>query len=111
MPLACPRMTARDRWKKRPVVLAYFAFRDEVRACRVSVSIPSKVIFWMPMPKGWSQKKKREMEEMPHTVRPDLDNMLKALIDSVWPEEDGMVWSLWPEKRWSSKPGIEVLPI
>lgn len=109
-PMACPRMTARDRWKKRKPVLEYFAFRDEVRARGVTVPIPSKVTFLMPMPKGWSQKKKRLMNAEPHLVRPDIDNLLKALIDSVFPDEDAMVWSIWPEKRWSSSPGIEVVP-
>src|SRR5258707_721634 len=68
-PVACPRMTNRDRWKKRPVVQAYFAFRDEVKARRVSMPIPSKIIFWMPMPKALSRKKKLEMDNAPHSVR------------------------------------------
>jgi len=110
-PMACPRMTKRDVWKKRPVVVAYFAFRDEVKARRVSMPIPSKVIFWMPMPKAWSRKKKLEMDSAPHTVRPDLDNMLKGFTDAVFPKEDAAVWSVWPEKRWSTRPGIEVLPL
>jgi Holliday junction resolvase RusA-like endonuclease len=109
-PMAAPRLTNRDRWKKRPVVMAYFAFRDEVRARGVVVPIPSKVTFWMPMPKSWSAKKRREMDAKPHLVRPDLSNMLKALEDAVF-DEDAAVWSIWPEKRWSSRPGIEVRPV
>ncbi len=109
-PLAAPRLTNRDRWKKRPVVVAYFAFRDEVRARRVEVPIPSRVTFWMPMPKGWSGSKKREMDSTPHLVRPDLSNMLKALEDAVF-YEDACVWSVWAEKRWAIVPGIEILPL
>ena len=109
-PMAAPRMTKRDRWKNRPVVVAYFAFRDEVRARRVEVPIPSKVIFWMPMPKKWSNKKRREMDSAPHLIRPDLSNMLKALEDAVF-HEDAIVWSVWPEKRWHSVPGIEIIPL
>lgn len=108
--MAAPRLTNRDRWKKRPVVLDYFAFRDEVRARGVKVPIPSKVTFWMPFPVSWSLKKKRLMNAAPHLVRPDIDNLLKALIDAVFPEEDAMVWSIWSEKRWGSSPGIEVMP-
>jgi Holliday junction resolvase RusA-like endonuclease len=109
-PKAAPRLTRRDRWKKRPVVVSYYAFRDEVRGSAMAVPIPSKVIFWMPMPSTWSGKKRREMANTPHLVRPDLSNMLKALEDAVW-GEDAIVWSIWPEKRWSATPGIEVLPI
>jgi Holliday junction resolvase RusA-like endonuclease len=110
-PMAAPRLTNRDRWKKRPVVLEYFAFRDEVAARRVSLPIPSKIIFWMPIPPSWSKKKQRDADSAPHEQTPDIDNLLKALMEAVFRDKDAIVWSVWPEKRWSSKPGIEVLPI
>ena len=36
-PVPKPRMTRRDRWAKRPCVLRYWAFKDEVRLRRVSL--------------------------------------------------------------------------
>jgi len=37
-PVPKPRMTQSDKWKKRPPVLRYFAFKDE---CRIhDVEIP-----------------------------------------------------------------------
>ena len=34
-PIGKPRMTQRDRWKKRPPVVRYHAFKDQLRACLV----------------------------------------------------------------------------
>ena len=31
-PVAKPRMTQRDKWKKRPVVDKYYAYKDEMNA-------------------------------------------------------------------------------
>jgi Holliday junction resolvase RusA-like endonuclease len=106
--MAAPRMTRADKWKKRPVVLAYRAFRDELRKQKVELPIPCRVVFFMPMPKSWSRIKKITMDGEPHTVRPDIDNLLKALLDTLF-AQDGHVWSIWPEKRWSiDRPGINI---
>ncbi len=110
-PVAAPRMTRSDTWKHRPVVDAYFSFRDEVKLRQVSLPIPSKVIFWMPMWPSWSAKKKLEMDTTPHLQTPDIDNLLKALLEAVFRDCDARVWSVWSEKRWSSVPGIEVITL
>lgn len=110
-PIPCPRMTQRDKWKKRPVVMDYFAFRDEVKLRRVTIPIPCKVTFYLPMPQSWTEKKRLLMDGEPHTSsKADVDNLLKALLDSTF-HNDGHVWSIWPEKRWSSNPGINIEPI
>ena len=109
--MAAPRLTNRDRWKKRSVVQEYFAFRDEVAARQVKLPIPSKVIFWMPIPPSWPKKKQLEAEGTPHTQTPDIDNILKGLLDGVYRDHDAIVWSVWAEKRWARAPGIEILPL
>ena len=38
-PVSKPRMTQRDVWKKRPVVVKYHAFCDEMRASRLSLCL------------------------------------------------------------------------
>jgi Holliday junction resolvase RusA-like endonuclease len=103
-------MTQRDKWKGRPCVLHYFAFRDEVQYRKVEIPIPSRITFFMPMPKSWSGRQKERMDGHPHEHRPDIDNLLRALLDSVF-GEDNIVWSVWPEKRWSRMPGIKIEPI
>lgn len=57
-PMGKPRMTRSDKWKKRPEVLRYRAFCDEVRARGVILpESRSHIIFILPMPQSWSKKK------------------------------------------------------
>ena len=98
-PVSMPRMTQSDRWKKRKSVLKYFAFRDEVRAHSVIMPVPCKIIFNVRMPKSWSEKKKASLRGRPHRQTPDLDNLVKGLLDAVF-EDDKIVWGFAAEKRW-----------
>ena len=60
------------------------------------------VTFILPMPKSWSQKKRQRLNGQPHKQRPDLDNMLKAVKDSLY-KEDKRIWHVCAEKRWGVK--------
>ena len=107
-PVAKPRMTQRDKWKGRPVVLNYFAFRDEVRLKKVFIpESNSHVTFVVPMPKKWSEKKKVEMDGKPHQQTPDVDNFCKGILDAVF-EEDCRVWDIRATKLWGRKGKIIV---
>jgi Holliday junction resolvase RusA-like endonuclease len=106
-------MTQRDVWKKRPAVVRYRAFCDDIRAyaAQLGFEFPAcgaEVVFHIPMPVSWSKKKRREMEGKPHQQKPDLDNCLKALKDALL-EDDSVVWHLSSlEKRWSTDGRIVV---
>ena len=107
-PVPKPRMTQRDKWAKSPRVLRYWAFCEEIR-----LKIPrefdfnySTIVFVMPMPKSWSKKKKAEMNLMPHTQTPDLDNLIKALLDAHMSDDSG-IHTLGPiRKVWSDSGAI-----
>jgi Holliday junction resolvase RusA-like endonuclease len=60
------------------------------------------------MPHSWSKKKKDLMLGKPHKQRPDIDNLAKAFMDALLPE-DSHVFSLTAEKYWSNEPSIVVL--
>lgn len=109
-PVAKPRMTQRDKWKKRPCVMRYRAFKDKCRAHRVELPQPCKVVFHLPMPDSWSVIKMLANDGKPHTQRPDIDNLGKGLLDAVL-QEDSHIWSVRFEKRWSRAPGIEIVPM
>lgn len=99
-PVPKPRMTNRDKWMKRPAVLQYRAFKDECRLHRVKLPEGSyHVIFVMPMPKTWSEKKRHAMHGQPHTQRPDKDNLEKALLDALH-ADDSMIWDGRATKVW-----------
>lgn len=90
-PCPAPRMTVSDKWKQRPSVMRYRAFRDEVRARGVVYEGGQSITFIMPMPSSWGKKKKLAHNMQPHTQKPDIDNLLKALFDSLY-EDDAHIW-------------------
>lgn len=107
-PVAAPRMTRADKRKPhRPIVARYFAFQKEVRLKKVKVSERCRVIFFLPMPNSWSKKKKDAMHMMPHQQTPDIDNLQKALFDSVH-ANDKHIWHVDAQKRWSYEGGIAI---
>ena len=61
----------------------------------------------MPMPASWSAKKRAEMDGQPHTVRGDIDNICKALLDSVF-ENDAHIWEIHASKIWGFTGAIEI---
>lgn len=94
-----PRMTKRDRWKKRPVVNKYHSFKDLLRleANKFGIqTLPGSIeslIFVIPMSDSWSEKKKIKYDKTPHIQRPDLDNLLKAVQDCLC-TEDSHIWNI-----------------
>lgn len=100
-----PRMTISDKWKHRPCVDAYFAFKDELirEAKRVKLpELPSQIKlieFHIEMPESWSLKKKNEYYRKPHQQTPDIDNLNKALFDCLL-KQDNYIWSVKVEKYW-----------
>ena len=108
VPVAAPRMTHADRWKRRPCVIKYFAYRDQVRdqaqAMGVTLSERFSVEFYLPMPRSWSKRKKQDHDGKPHQVKPDADNLLKAWMDCFG--ADCAVWSVSASKFWSTSPCV-----
>lgn len=106
-PCPAPRMTQSDKWKKRACVLRYFAFRDEIKLHKVTYVSGQHVIFYMPMPKTWSKVQRANMAGMPHMQKPDIDNLIKALLDGIY-GEDCQIWRISAEKVWSTIGQIEI---
>jgi Holliday junction resolvase RusA-like endonuclease len=59
------------------------------------------------MPATWSEKKKAQMNKQPVKTRPDLDNYVKAFMDSM-SSEDGFVWKINAEKRYAYRGSVIV---
>ncbi|EOY5741206.1 RusA family crossover junction endodeoxyribonuclease [Enterobacter ludwigii] len=100
LPMGKPRMTRADKWKKRPEVMRYRAFCDHVRL--LGICMPesnSHVTFVLQMPKSWSKKKRVEMNGKPHQGKPDLDNLMKSLMDALF-EDDTHIWDSRITKLW-----------
>ncbi len=93
-PVAKPRMTRRDKWAKRPCVLRYWDFCDQLRLEAVKYNYsPEKtlsLIFVLPMPSSWSTRKRENMRGKFHTQKPDLDNLIKAFKDALLKKDEGI---------------------
>ena len=110
-PMPKPRMTRADKWKQRPAVVKYRAYKDEIRLRGVSVPEASAhITFVIPMPASWSKKKRQSMNGMPHRQRPDIDNLHKGLLDALF-TEDCQVWDHWITKVWGEQGAIIIEPI
>lgn len=110
-PVAKPRMTRADAWKKRKCVLDYWEFKDEInkQANEQGFELGEKyrVTFYIEIPKSRKTGKKKAVDGQPHKQRPDGDNMVKALNDCLLDEDSG-VWYTVSIKRWSTEPKIVV---
>jgi len=120
IPLGKPRMTRSDRWKGRSCVNSYWAFKDELRYRLGNSNVPLphqiKGVSWLayfPIPKSWSKKKRAEVSGrlFPiHQVKPDRDNIDKAILDSLFGNDSGVAIGL-TGKFWDDGEGprIEIM--
>lgn len=108
-PVPAPRQTRSDKWKERPCVMQYRAFRDEIRRLGVCVGSWDYITFILPMPDSWNQKKRNDMRDRPHQQKPDIDNLLKALLDAIH-EDDSHIHSIGGRKLWGDKGMIIIRP-
>jgi Holliday junction resolvase RusA-like endonuclease len=114
-PVSAPRMTQSDRWKtnpnhpdinkrQRPSVTRYFDYKTKLKLQGNLMNFEMidvlDVLFLIPMPKSWSKKKKKSMNALPCKVKPDTDNLTKAIKDTFC-KDDSHIWRETAEKRWA----------
>ena len=61
--------------------------------------VGASITFFVPVPPSWSKKKKKLYHGTFHQSKPDLDNLLKALMDSLM-AEDKQIAHIELSKRW-----------
>jgi Holliday junction resolvase RusA-like endonuclease len=54
------------------------------------------------MPESWSRKKRALYDGQPHQQKPDLDNLVKAVLDAIYGDDSG-IWDTHSQKRWTSE--------
>lgn len=110
-PVSKPRMTQSDKWKYRKSTSKYWAYKHElIYTCELLNYQPSteiKIIFYIAMPNSWSNKKKQDYAGRPHQNKPDIDNLVKAFLDALLPE-DKIVWHIEAYKFWATVGSIKV---
>ena len=108
-PMGKPRMTQRDKWKRRDCVDRYYQFKDRLKEEWSDRELTDSLwlVCYLPMPKSWSKKKREQMRGQPHRQKPDADNITKAFKDSLY-KEDSIVWDERCTKFWAEEGAIEV---
>lgn len=115
IPIGAPRMTQSDKWKTNPnhpdprkrqrkAVAQYFAFKTLLQLQSKELNFELKnvldAVYLIPMPNSWSNKKKERMNGLPCEVKPDTDNITKAVKDTLR-KNDSDIWFEKAEKRWA----------
>ena len=108
-PVPKPRMVKSDSWAKRPAVLRYWDFKDELVRLWGDRELPESIglIFIIPMPISWSEKKKSLMDGKPHQAKPDIDNLCKSIFDCL-AKSDAYIWRVDAVKMWGREGLIEI---
>jgi len=115
IPIGAPRMTQSDKWKTNPdhidpkkrqrkSVTQYFAFKTllQLQSKELNFELGNVLdaVYLIPMPNSWSNKKKERMNGLPCEVKPDTDNITKAVKDTLR-KNDSDIWYEKAEKRWA----------
>lgn len=107
-----PRMTQRDKWAKRPVVVAYRAWADGVRnivrtippaARTVTISLVARY----RVPASWSRIRRIDAIGERKRTKPDPDNIAKAVLDALW-SQDAAVGDVTVQRFWAQRDQLEI---
>jgi Holliday junction resolvase RusA-like endonuclease len=109
-PVGYVRRTRADAWKKRPPVLRYYAYLDELRLKLAGFELGNSftIEFGMPFPKSYTVKKRVSLAGEPHQVKPDLDNLVKAVCDGLrgdGEDNDSRIYQTSAKKVWDEWDG------
>jgi Holliday junction resolvase RusA-like endonuclease len=109
VPVPKPRMTQSDKWRGRKCCTKYWEFKDELIELYGDRELPEaiKLIFVMPMPVGWSEKKKALHDGKPHQAKPDIDNLTKSIFDCL-AASDSYIWRVDAAKHWGREGSITI---
>lgn len=120
IPMGAVRMTKSDTWKLNPnhadpkkrqrkSVTKYFEFKNNIKFQAEKMNIEIKdtldIVFVVPIPDSFSDKKKAQLNATPCKKRPDIDNYVKAFLDAL-KKEDGDVWNIKAIKVYGFKGAI-----
>lgn len=76
-----------------------------------SGKVEIELAFVFPIRKSWSKAKKRAMFNKAHTIKPDLDNLEKTVLDALNHlafKDDSQVSLVTKEKFWSNEAYTEI---
>lgn len=111
-PVGKPRQTRRDKWKQRDCVMRYRAWADQAREHAKGLPPANSIerfdwtAYFSP-PASWSKRRREAAMGTLHRSKPDRDNIDKAVMDALFPEDSGIAAGT-IRKVWGEPPRLEV---
>lgn len=110
-----PRMTQKDKWAKRDCVMRYRAWADHLRLlAHAAGGLPDTdrilEVSWVARfepPKGTSKKRMAAMIGNLHRVKPDRDNIDKAVLDVLFENDQGIACGT-IRKEWAEQSSLTI---
>jgi Holliday junction resolvase RusA-like endonuclease len=101
VPVGKPRMTQRDKWKPSLAAKRYFSFKDSITVhiledSKLRAFLKEEDVYhveftaFLPIPISWAKSKKVEAAGKFHRQKPDVDNIEKALLDAIFPDDSAI---------------------
>ena len=111
------RTVRSDAWKPNPAIDRYHLWRDQIRLAtpKSMTRFPDriKMLIMVPMPENWSEKKKAFLCGRGHCQKPDIDNIVKGVLDAMF-ESDQMISGVDAIAWWSrqvKRPTIRMIVV
>lgn len=105
---ARPRVTQNGTYMPREYRENKVKLRQQFGTVLVEGLLKLSVVAVRPMPKSWSQQQRRLMDGEPAQPSPDLDNILGAIMDALFPKNDNHIVSIEAHKIWGELPRMEI---
>ena len=85
-------------------------------SCPILTPLSISITFFMPIPKSTPKKKRSKLVSSPHSKRPDIDNLIKFVLDaanSIIFYDDSLVYSVTAQKIYDTIPRTEftIIPL
>lgn len=90
---------------------AKWLVKQQYRKKPLETPLRLDVWFLMPIPASFSKKKREDLVGKPHTIKPDLDNLLKFLdfLIGTAIKDDSQIHTIYAHKLYSSVPETKII--
>jgi Holliday junction resolvase RusA-like endonuclease len=114
IPMGYVRRTRADAWKGREVVKKYYEYKNTLGYLLNRMGYKQgqslHIAFLLPIPNSISKKKYREYNLSLHNKKPDIDNLVKAFLDTVC-KQDNFISRINCIKLYSTNPKIIIFAV
>jgi Holliday junction resolvase RusA-like endonuclease len=103
-----PRVTQNGTYMRESYRRKKSLLRERFGPVVIEGMLKLSIVAFRPMPQGWSESKRRMMMGEPAKPAPDIDNIIGAVMDALFPQNDDHVVSLEAHKVWGEGGAIQI---